>query len=634
MNKRAIFRVSVIGAMALAVVPAAGTAASAAPARVGIAGASNWTTQAKTAGAVPDSTPVTFGVNVSLRDSAGLQQYVQQVSTPGSSNFRKFLTPQQFADAYAPTADTQRKVSNWLSSQGLQVRYSSTDRTYIAVSGSAAQIHQAFGAPLDKYSKSGRTVTAPSGGLSVPADLGGAIQGVVGLDTSHQIQTTNRKPTATAARSAGTDDGCSNFYGQHTVSAEWDAAPAPFGARLPGANCGYTPQQLATARGITSTGLTGKGITVGIGLWCNDLMTEADTNRWASIQHWPGLKAGQYTSLQPKDGPQCTGPDGEQDLDVQAIHGAAPNANIVYGNASAPQDDALISMFHQFLDANKVDIITNSWGEVVSDVDPASSTAYENVFMQAAAQGVSILFSSGDAGDNSNGNAPKNGTLNDYPASDPLATAVGGTSLGLTNASGSAVGFEQGWTTAESDETNDKWSPWSSGRSAGGGGTSKTFAQPFYQKGRVPAALAGATPHRVYPDLANIADWYAGYRIGTHDDFDQSGNFEMQENGGTSLASPYTAGMVALALESNKGTRLGFLNPLIYAKSHAGLTDIKAGPVKYGTEQVSFEGPRAAEAFNAESLLNQTLHATDGFDNKTGWGVPGSARSFVTGLIG
>jgi subtilase family serine protease len=621
----------VVTAAVLAVLPASGTASWASPARVAIAGTSSWTAKTATTGSVPDNTAVSFGVNVSLRDPAGLQRYVQQVSTPGTAVFRKFLTPQQFSGTYGPTPATQQKVSDWLTSQGLHVNYTSTDRTYLAVSGSASQVRQAFGAPLHKYSKNKKNVTAPSGSLTVPASIGTAIQGVVGLDTSHQITSDNLKPSA---GTTATDDGCGTFYGQHTVSAEWDAAPAPFQKRLPGANCGYTPQQLATARGITGTGLTGQGVTVGVGLWCNDLQTDADTNRWASIQQWPGLKTGQYTTMQPKDGPQCTGPDGEQALDVQAIHGAAPDANIVYGNASGPYDDGLIAMFHQFLDANKVDLITNSWGETVADIDSATSTAYENVFMQAAAQGISILFSSGDAGDNSSGNATKNGTLNDYPASDPLVTAVGGTSLGLTNASGSKVGFEQGWTTAESNETNDKWGPWSSFRSAGGGGTSKTFTQPFYQKGTVPAALAGATPHRVYPDLANIADWYAGYRIGTHDDFDHSGNFEMQENGGTSLASPYTAGMVALALESNKDTRLGFLNPLIYSKSHAGLTDISDTSLKYGTEQVSFDGPRAAEAFNADSLLDQTLHVTTGYDNKTGWGVPGSAKAFVKGLLG
>ena len=47
-------------------------------------------------------------------------------------------------------------------------------------------------------------------------------------------------------------------------------------------------------------------------------------------------------------------------------------------------------------------MVSDSWGDTLGDLftDAATKTAFDNTFMLAATTGVSVLFSSGDSGDN------------------------------------------------------------------------------------------------------------------------------------------------------------------------------------------------------------------------------------------
>src|SRR4029077_8006403 len=95
---------------------------------------------------------------------------------------------------------------------------------------------------------------------------------------------------------------------------------------------------------------------------------------------------------------------------------------------------------------NGASVVSNSWGDAVGDLfeDAASKTAFDNTFLLAAGTGVSILFSSGDDGDNF---ADFGLAAPDYPASSPLVTAVGGTTLEVN--SHNARQAEYGWSTAK-----------------------------------------------------------------------------------------------------------------------------------------------------------------------------------------
>ncbi len=122
-------------------------------------------------------------------------------------------------------------------------------------------------------------------------------------------------------------------------------------------------------------------------------------------------------------------------------------------------------------------------------------TAFDTDFEIADSTGVSVLFSSGDDGDNF---ADFGFDVPTTRRPSPLITAVGGTTLEV-NRFGSDIG-QFGWSTAKqtmcagvpttncgSATTPAGALAWQAG---GGGGTSFTYAEPSYQVGVVPDALA------------------------------------------------------------------------------------------------------------------------------------------------
>ncbi len=195
--------------------------------------------------------------------------------------------------------------------------------------------------------------------------------------------------------------------------------------------------------------------------------------------------------------------------------------------------------------------------------------------MLADSTGVSVLFSTGDDGDNF---ADFGLTAPDYPASSPFDTAVGGTTLEVNK--NNARQAEYGWSTAKqtlcaSSTKNCGTATTPAGslawQAGDGAGTSYTYTQPFYQAGVVPSALAlrnenlfGPTPLRVIPDMSMDADAQSGLLIGLTQTFPTSGTYYGQfKEGGTSLASPLLAGVTADA-DQAAGQSLGFLNPVLY----------------------------------------------------------------------
>jgi subtilase family serine protease len=161
-----------------------------------------------------------------------------------------------------------------------------------------------------------------------------------------------------------------------------------------------------------------------------------------------------------------------------------------------------------------------------------------------------------------------------------LVTAVGGTSLEV-GATGNRAA-ELGWSTGKSilcgpvtvKNCGSATTPETAlGFNAGGGaGTSYTYLQPSYQAAVVPAALAlrnealfGPQPLRVVPDISMDADAQTGMLIGLTETFPNgSTHYGQFKEGGTSLASPLLAGVIADA-DQAAGASIGFLNPTLYS---------------------------------------------------------------------
>ena len=105
-------------------------------------------------------------------------------------------------------------------------------------------------------------------------------------------------------------------------------------------------------------------------------------------------------------------------------------------------DSDLLTTLAKVVDQNKVQIVSNSWGDLEANESTDNIAAYQEIFIQGAMQGISFMFSSGDNGDELANTGLKQA---DYPASDPYITSVGGTSdaIGIDG----TFKFQTGWGT-------------------------------------------------------------------------------------------------------------------------------------------------------------------------------------------
>ena len=317
-------------------------------------------------------------------------------------------------------------------------------------------------------------------------------------------------------------------------------------------------------------------------------------------------------------------------LDVEAVHGMAPAANVIYYGGKSCTDSDLLATLNRVADDNKASIVTNSWGDLGEGVSTAEVAGYNQFFNQAALQGISVMFSSGDNGDEVKATGLKQA---DFPATSPLVTAVGGTSTAI-GPTGS-VDWQTGWGT-------DKYSLSSDGKSwvpiaanpflyGSGGGYSTIYNRPSYQNNVVPQGQSG----RAIPDVSLDADPTTGMLVGETQRFPNGKDlFSEYRIGGTSLASPLMAGMTALATQ-HAGGRLGLLNPTIYnqARRHAGtFTDVVSiAGANVRPDYVDGVDPKAGIVYSVRTFdQDSSLTTAPGWDDVTGVGTPNAA--FLNGF--
>ncbi|MGD0685459.1 MAG: S53 family peptidase [Streptosporangiaceae bacterium] len=288
--------------------------------------------------------------------------------------------------------------------------------------------------------------------------------------------------------------------------------------------------------------------------------------------------AGPVPPFNPKKRPMMAGWAEETSLDVQYSHAMAPGANILL--VETPVAETLgATGFPQIVEAENYvvnhhlgTVITQSFGAGEQTFPSAQSilnlrSAYKN----AAANGVSVLASSGDGGATSAKTLTAQGFASSFflhrvvgwPATDPLVTAVGGTQMHLTT-TGAHKFPDTVW-----NDTKLFGSP-----AAGAGGRSTVFKRPSYQDG-----VAGAVgTARGVPDISMSAA-VNGAALVYLDSAATGGAAGFYLIGGTSEASPLLAGVVAIA-DQYAGHGLGLLNPALYKMEAAhdpGIVDVTEG---------------------------------------------------------
>jgi subtilase family serine protease len=578
-------------------------------------------------GSVPSSTRLRFEVWLTP-DIAGATAFADSVSTPGSPLYHRFLTPDQYTAEYGPSAAEAQQVSAWLQADGFTDVQTGAQRDAVAASGTVSQVDQAFSVQMSRYAPAGggAPFVANDGDLAIPAGLAPDVMSVTGLDGAPP-QTFHTAPRATGGK--GTQ--CSQYWGQQTTS------NVPSFARVHKAAvavCGYSAGQLRAAYGQTSTN-TGTGQTIALiedGTPREMPQTLAD---YAAANGLPAPGANQFQEDVIGDQKGCENAFGvEEQLDSEAAYAMAPGADqlMVDGNPCdqslqgiQPLYDALDTVLGGNGSTPMASIVSNSWGLMGGEEDPSVywQTAH-TIDLRAAAEGVGMYFATGD----NPGIA--------IPASDPYSIAVGGTTLGIGAADNRV--FETGWSDQVGFLEHGQWVNQGIPRAAAGGGVSTLYAQPKYQAGVVPASMStydGALD-RTIPDLSADADRDSGILEGV---MTGAGHYETFDLGGTSLATPLVAGMVADAQQGQQ-TPFGFIDPLIYSLAGtSAFHDILSLPnstpaidrAAFAPESTSGWGHAASETFDTQNPAYTSQVTAPGYDTMTGLGTPNGA-SFIAGL--
>jgi subtilase family serine protease len=365
----------------------------------------------------------------------------------------------------------------------------------------------------------------------------------------------------------------------------------------------YSPQEIRDAYGLTSVldaGYTGSGQTIiiidsfGSPTIAQDLQT---FDAGYGLPDPPSLTVLAPLGTVPFD-PTNSDQVGwafETTLDVEWAHAMAPGADIVLLTSPVSETEGVqgmpefLALEKYALDHKLGKIISQSWGATENTLfTPAGQKVFadfEAFYQRAMEEHVTVLASSGDGGSSNvdvNFNPYPFPTVI-FPASSPLVTAVGGTSL-YADTSGHYL-FEITWF-------------------ASGGGVSQQFAEPAYQFVLPSSVQQILGRHRGLPDVAYNADSNTTILVyATFLPQPFQGYFGI---GGTSEGSPQWAGIIADANQL-AGHSLGFLNPRLY-KSHDSrfFHDITFG----------------ANALNGVP----GYIAGRGWDLTTGWGTPNLGR--------
>jgi subtilase family serine protease len=636
-------------------------------------------------GPVPGGTVIEFTVGVKLPDQAGAEAFAQAVSTPGNASYRQFLTPAEWEQRFSPSTATVEALKAYLTEHKITVEGVSADRLSIYASATAATIEHVFGTALRHYRSHGKSLRLASSALTAPSSVAAMISGISGID-QHIASVHHVREPATVRRAAPAKKGgeeipqpegfrnatpCSGYYGEQ-IDLTDPAFGGGYPSQLPYAPCGYKPSQLQSAYGLSGPigeGITGAGVTVAILDAYASPTLLADAQEYASRnQAGQPLSSSQFSeSLAPKfnEIERCEANEwyGEQTLDVEAVHATAPGANILYVGAKNCED-ALYRSVQQVVDGHLANIITDSWSFAGGDLleSPGSRRGFDNVLLIAAGTGVGVQFSSGDEGDEF---ITFGANVADYPTSNPLVTAVGGTSLQV-GAGGERLG-ELGWSTSKgllctaqlaalkvcAKSAVGSYVPKAPGEYlyGSGGDTSYTYGEPAYQEGVVPAALAERnsaqthTRNRVLPDISMDADPTTGMLVGETQTFPNGVYYDQYRIGGTSLSSPLFAGVMALA-DQAAGGPLGAANPLLYtlARNHSGgIFDVVPQPLQAAARQDYVDGVDAEAGVQTSvrtleyegkeqfckakgicSSQNVSLFTAPGYDDMTGIGTPSS----------
>jgi kumamolisin len=487
---------------------------------------------AKVIGKVDPSQRIEITIQVRRRSEVELAKKLKELATQLPAE-RKYMSRTELATlAGADPADIP-KIDAFAHQNKLSVTEVSIPRRTVKLSGTIGDMSAAFGVKLQRYKAGSVSYRGRTGTIKIPANLGGIIERVLGLDDRpttrphYRVGAKGRKASGSKKRAA-----------QH---------PKP---------TSYSPPQVGAIYSFP-TGLDGSGQTIGL-IELNDVNSQGDatgagysTSDLNTFFKNLGLATPTITAVGVDGGANVPGKDVNADtevtLDIEVAGSIAPGANIAVYFGTNTDDgfiQALTAAVHD--DVRKPSVISISWGQAEETATSQMLQGLEQALEEAAAVGVSVCVAAGD-----NGSADEllaqwdHKPHVDFPASSTYSLACGGTTLVASSAANAPV------------ET-----AWNEGASGGatGGGVSNFFPKPSYQANTNIPAPANSAGGRGVPDVSGNADPYSGYAVFVEG--------KAQVVGGTSAVAPLWAGLLA-RVNQKLGKAVGFINALIYAQGAA-----------------------------------------------------------------
>jgi hypothetical protein len=490
---------------------------------------------------------------------ADLRKLLADQQDPASPLFHQWLAPQQFQERFAPAESDRQIVSEWLTAHGFTVTRIAAAGSVIEFNGTAAQVREAFHTPIHSYFSAGRWHYANAENPAIPRALTPL---VAGIDTLHNFEKrSNAQVLGSASRISGSSAWTPNFtYSSANSPPRHFLAPSDF-------------SKIYNATALYQAGIDGRGQSIAIVGRSNINLSDIEIFRIAF-----GLPMNNPTIIVdgPDPGNLFWGEEAEADLDVEWAGAIAPAANIkfVVSSSTNTTDGVDLSAIY-IVDNNLAPVMSTSFGMCESSLGASEAAFWNNLWEQAAAQGITAIVSSGDSGaagcDFSFGTARHGKGVNGL-ASTAFNVAVGGTQFnenGRTNYWAPTNGSDQ--SSAQGYIPEVVWNESCSDPSlcggifleSSGGGSSTLYSKPSWQN-------APGVPNdgqRDVPDISfNAAGNHDGYLlcqdgICTTDSTGMLTNAEVV--GGTSAGAPAFAGVMALVNQVT-GSRQGQANYHLY----------------------------------------------------------------------
>ncbi len=564
---------------------------------------------------MPDEAPVHLGIALKVTNPDGLARLLAAQGDPSSPSYHRWLEPEAFGERFGLTTADYARLAAWFSARGFEVtRYPS--RTFLEAVGRVGALRGALGVQQRHAESRGRRYRTFDGEVQLPQSFRERVLHISGLDTRVRLR--------------------------HRLTVPFGGMPVqvlgPADLRLQ-----YDLQPLTTggsaAAGLTTAVLgTQEGTTTGDGETCYDSNAGApfippSTDAIQAYFTLANATAAYNPIVLPNgnDDFDGCGSNEEAQLDVEMQSVGAANAatiDLVLSPASE-----VFSTGAQYIVNNLPKAVAVSLSIGLCEFEEAQAggggptstgsemQAFEQTVMQGLSEGQTWFAASGDTGadDCNDGNSGTHNGFNggnatvDFPGSLPEIVDVGGTQF--ASASWSADGGlvaaapEVAWN--EQEILSPELLP-----GAGGGGQSRYYAKPSYQKGVGPNSSDGA---RDVPDFALTAatntPGVAVYDCGNGQDQTCAGNTSgtgsLDIYGGTSVASPLAAGFFAL-LAGKVGCRLGDIHAALY----------KLGTAQLGGGAHVFNDVTSGDNTFTDPAGNPIVGytAAPGFDLVTGWG--------------